>query len=73
MHVLEELMHPICLKNINTFDQTSLHQKVHVMEAKLVPRFLARIVSMDYYMARPVTGVDVCYSCMESRAVDQVA
>ena len=31
-----------------------------------------RLVSLDYYMARPTPGLDECYSELEGRAIDQV-
>ena len=37
-----------------------------------LPEFTMRIVSIDYYMAPPVPGVDVCFSPSEGSAVDQV-
>lgn len=33
--------------------------------------FLMRIVSLDYYMAPPVPGLDVCYSSLEGTPVDK--
>ena len=34
--------------------------------------FLVRLVSIDYYMARPAPKVDVSYAPLEGTAVDQV-
>lgn len=31
-----------------------------------------RLVSIDYYMTRPVPGLDECYSQLEGSAIDQV-
>ncbi|CAD7702237.1 unnamed protein product [Ostreobium quekettii] len=36
------------------------------------PRFSVRLVSIDYYMARPIQGVDVCYSEFAGEQVDSV-
>lgn len=35
-------------------------------------QFAVRIVSLDYYMARPIPGLDDCYSQLEGRGIDQV-
>ena len=34
--------------------------------------FVFRIVALDYYMSRPVPGLDVCYSQLEGTAIDRV-
>ena len=34
--------------------------------------FIFRIVALDYYMARPVPGLDVCYSQLEGTAIERV-
>ncbi|KAL3750136.1 hypothetical protein ACJRO7_011158 [Eucalyptus globulus] len=34
--------------------------------------FSVRIVSIDYYMARPIPGVDVCYSSFQGEKVNEV-
>lgn len=34
--------------------------------------FLVRLVSIDYYLARPAPKVDVSYAPLEGTAVDQV-
>lgn len=34
--------------------------------------FAVRIVALDYYMARPLPGVDACFSHQEGSAIDQV-
>ncbi|XP_039162908.1 uncharacterized protein LOC120290634 [Eucalyptus grandis] len=34
--------------------------------------FSARTVSIDYYMARPIPGVDVCYSSFQGEKVNEV-
>ena len=34
--------------------------------------FVVRIVSIDYYMARPVPEVDLSYAPLEGTAIDQV-
>lgn len=36
------------------------------------PGFSLRIVSLDYYLAEPIPGVDVCFSATEGSAIDQV-
>lgn len=36
------------------------------------PAFAVRIVSLDYYLAPPVPGLDVCYSSLEGTAVERV-
>ena len=33
---------------------------------------VVRLVSIDYYMTRPVPGLDECYSQLEGSAIDQV-
>lgn len=35
-------------------------------------RFCVRIVSLDYYMCRPLPGVDVCYSEFAGAEVESV-
>lgn len=34
--------------------------------------FSIRVVAIDYYLSRPVTGVDVCYSHLQGAAVTQI-
>ena len=34
--------------------------------------FVVRIVSIDYYMAHPVPGLDVCYSELEGTTIESV-
>ena len=34
--------------------------------------FLVRIVSLDYYMAKPLPGLDVCFSPVEGTAIERV-
>lgn len=41
-------------------------------EGSNASHFDVRIVSIDYYMARPVPGLDECYSQLEGCAIDQV-
>ena len=36
------------------------------------PEFVVRLVSIDYYMTRPIPGLDDCYSQLEGKAIDQV-
>jgi hypothetical protein len=36
------------------------------------PPFAVRIVSLDYYLAQPIPGLDVCYSSLEGTPVDRV-
>lgn len=36
------------------------------------PTFSLRIVSLDYYLAAPIPGLDVCYSSLEGTAVERV-
>ncbi|KAI8464894.1 MAG: hypothetical protein J3K34DRAFT_452615 [Monoraphidium minutum] len=36
------------------------------------PVFSLRIVSLDYYLAAPIPGLDVCYSSLEGTPVDRV-
>ena len=41
-------------------------------DQKQAQEFAVRLVSIDYYMARPTPGLDECYSELEGRAIDQV-
>lgn len=38
----------------------------------MVHGFCMRMVAVDYYMARPLQGMDTCFSPSEGTAVDQV-
>ena len=38
----------------------------------VVPPFVVRIVSIDYYLARPAPKVDSSYAPLEGTAIDQV-
>lgn len=43
-----------------------------VSEGSPKEQMVVRLVSIDYYMARPVPGLDECYSQLEGGAIDQV-
>ena len=34
--------------------------------------FVVRIVSLDYYMAKPIPGLDMCHSQLEGTAIERV-
>ena len=34
--------------------------------------FIVRIVSLDYYMAKPLPGLDMCFSPLEGTVIDRV-
>lgn len=41
-------------------------------KSSILPEFVVRLVSIDYYMARPTPGLDECYSRLEGKTIDQV-
>ena len=52
--------------------ETSPMQGAADQIASRATEFVVRLVSIDYYMARPTPGLDECYSQLEGRAIDQV-
>ena len=48
------------------------HTPVQQAGQKKDETFLVRIVSLDYYMAKPLAGLDICFSHSEGTAIDRV-
>ena len=48
------------------------HTPVQPAGQKKEDTFLVRIVSLDYYMAKPLAGLDMCFSQLEGTAIERV-
>lgn len=48
------------------------HTPVLSAEHNKKETFLVRIVSLDYYMCKPIPGLDVCFSQLEGTVIERV-
>jgi DNA polymerase zeta len=55
-----------------TWNSLQLENQPQVSSGQREETFVVRIVTLDYYMAKPIPGLDICHSQLEGTAIERV-